>query len=95
MHTLSPAQAGQIATRARVLRKQGLLSQHQYGLLDCMLWQARKPGSGFLAASLAVLARLAGQARSTATEGIRRLEELGLLRRALVQIATTVRQRNI
>jgi DNA-binding MarR family transcriptional regulator len=78
-----------------VLRKQGLLSQHQYGLLDCMLWQARKPGSGFLAASLAVLARLAGQARSTATEGIRRLEELGLLRRALVQIATTVRQRNI
>lgn len=46
-----------------------------------MLWTARKPGSGVLTASLAVLARLAGQARSTAAEGVRRLEQLGLLQR--------------
>ena len=45
------------------------------------LWSARKPGSGLLTASLGCLARLAGQARSTAIEGIRRLEELGVIQR--------------
>ena len=46
-----------------------------------MLWSARQPGSGVLCASLKALARLAGQGRSTAAEGIKRLEELGLIQK--------------
>jgi hypothetical protein len=80
-HTLSPAQAGQIATRARRLRHEGRLTQHEYGLVDAMLWQARKPGSAILTASLRVLALLCGQGRSTVAQGVRRLEELGLIQR--------------
>ena len=45
----------------------------------CYLWSARHPGSGMLTASLKVLARLAGQGRSTVAEGIKRLAELGLI----------------
>ena len=80
-YTLSGPEAGAIAQRVRLLRRQRLLTAHQAALADVLLWTARKPGSGLLAASLAVLARLAGQARSTATEGVRRLEELGLITR--------------
>jgi hypothetical protein len=76
---LSGPQAGAIATRARKLLRRRLLTPHQHALLDAVLWTARRPGSATLIASLSVLARLAGQARSTVTEGVRRLEELGLL----------------
>ena len=80
-HTLSGREAGAIATRVRVLRRRKLLTAHQAALADVMLWTARKPGSGVLAASLAVLARLAGQARSTVAEGIATLERLGVIQR--------------
>jgi hypothetical protein len=80
-YVLSGPQAGQIAARARRLLRRHLLTPHQYALLDTVLWAARRPGSATLVASLKVLARLAGQARSTVAEGIRRLEELGLLQR--------------
>ena len=80
-YALSGREAGAIAARVRLLRRQRLLTAYEAALADVMLWTARKPGSGLLTASLAVLARLAGQARSTATEGVRRLEELGLIQR--------------
>ena len=80
-YTLSPAQAGVLAARVRLLRRRRLLTAHQAALADVLLWGGRRPGSGLLVASLGCLARLAGQARSTATEGIRRLEELGLIQR--------------
>ena len=80
-HTLSGPQAGQIATRGRQLLRRGLITHAQHSLLDTVLWAARRPGNATLIASLATLARMAGQARSTATEGVKRLEELGLLRR--------------
>lgn len=80
-YSLSGPQAGQIATRARQLLRRGAITAHQYALLDTVLWAARRPGSATLIASLKVLARLAGQARSTVAEGIRRLEELGLVQR--------------
>ncbi len=80
-HTLTPTQAGILAARVRSLRSKRLLTAHQAALADVLLWSARRPGSGLLMASLSTLARLAGQARSTATEGIRRLEELGLIQR--------------
>jgi hypothetical protein len=80
-HSLSGPQAGQIATQGRQLLRRGLLTPYQYALLDAMLWGARKPGSATLIASLKVLARLAGQGRSTVAEGIKALEGLGLLQR--------------
>jgi hypothetical protein len=80
-HTLSPAQAGQIAQKARLYLRQGKLTHAQHSLLTVMLWGARKPGSATLAASLPILARLAGQARSTVVLGVDALERLGLLQR--------------
>ena len=80
-YSLSGPQAGQIATHARQLLRRRLLTPHQYALLDTVLWAARRPGSATLIASLKVLARLAGQGRSTVADGIRRLEELGLVQR--------------
>ena len=80
-YTLSAAQAGQLATRVRLLRRQRRLTAHQAALADVLLWSARKPGSGLLTASLGTLARLAGQGRRTAVRAIARLVELGLVRR--------------
>ena len=80
-YSLSGPQAGRIATRARQLLRRRLLTPHQYALLDTALWAARRPGSATLIASLKVLARLAGQGRSTVADGIRRLEALGLVQR--------------
>ena len=80
-YSLSGPQAGQIALRARQLLRRRLLTPHQYALLDTVLWAARRPGSATLIASLKVLARLAGQGRSTVAEGISALERLGLLQR--------------
>jgi hypothetical protein len=80
-YSLSGREAGAIATRGRQFLRRGLITHAQHSLLDVVLWAARRPGSATLIASLKVLARLAGQARSTATAGIMRLEELGLLQR--------------
>ena len=80
-YSLSGPQAGQIAARGRLLLRRRLLTPYQYALLDTVLWAARKPGSATMAASLKVLARLAGQGRSTVAEGISALERLGLLQR--------------
>jgi hypothetical protein len=80
-YSLSGPQAGQLATQGRQLLRRGLLTPHQYVLWDTLLWGARKPGSATLSASLKALARLAGQGRNTVAEGIRKLEELGLLQR--------------
>jgi hypothetical protein len=81
VYSLSGPQAGAIATRGRQLLRRGLITHAQHSLLDTILWAARRPGSATLIASLEMLARLAGQARSTATGGIRRLEDLGVLQR--------------
>ena len=80
-YSLSGPQAGQIAARGRLLLRRRLLTPYQYALLDTVLWAARKPGNATMAASLKVLARLAGQGRSTVAEGISALERLGLLQR--------------
>jgi hypothetical protein len=98
-YALSPSQAGQLAARGRVLLRRRQITVHQAALLDAMLWGARRPGSGILTASLKVLARLAGQGRSTVAEGIKRLAELGLIskikRRARVVWGGSVASRQI
>ena len=78
---LTPAEAGAIAQRGRKLLRRGRITAHQHALLDTLLWAARKPGEAVLTASYKALARLAGQARSTAAVGIRQLEKLGLIQR--------------
>lgn len=78
-YALSPSQAGQLAARGRILLRRRQITAHQAALLDAMLWSARRPGSAILTASLKVLAKLAGQGRSTVAEGIKRLAELGLI----------------
>jgi hypothetical protein len=80
-HALAPYQAAQIARRGEKLLQRRLITAHQYALFQIMLWRARKPGSATLMASMRVLAQLAGQARSTVIEGLKRLEELGLIAR--------------
>ena len=98
-YALSPSQAGQLAARGRVLLRRRQITVHQAALLDAMLWGARRPGSAMLTASLKVLARLAGQGRSTVAEGIKRLAELGLIskirRRARVVWGGSVASRQI
>jgi hypothetical protein len=98
-YALSPSQAGQLAARGRVLLRRRQITTHQAALLDAMLWSARRPGSAMLTASLKVLARLAGQGRSTVAEGIKRLAELGLIskirRRARVVWGGSVASRQI
>jgi hypothetical protein len=78
-HTLSPAQAGALATRARQLLRARTITPHEHALMDCLLWTARRPGNAMLIAPMTVLARLAGQGRRTVVRGLARLEELGLL----------------
>lgn len=80
-YALSPSQAGQLAARGRVLLRRRQITVHQAALLEAMLWSARRPGSGLLTASFNLLARLAGQGRSTVAEGIKRLAELGLIQK--------------
>lgn len=98
-YALSPSQAGQLAARGRMLLRRRQITVHQAALLDAMLWSARRPGSAMLTASLKVLARLAGQGRSTVAEGIKRLAELGLIskirRRARVVWGGSVASRQI
>ena len=76
---ISPAEAGKIASRARKLLRRGLLTHHQFALLDCLLWACRRPGAGAVVASYTALCRLAHMSRETVSNGVRRLAELGLL----------------
>jgi DNA-binding transcriptional MocR family regulator len=80
-YALSPTQAGALAARGRLLLRRRQITVHQAALLDAMLWTARRPGSGVLTASFKVLARLAGQGRSTVAAGIAALEKLGFIKR--------------
>ena len=80
--TLSGPEAGAIAARGRLLLRRRVITHAQHSLLVAFLFGAgRRPGSAGLVASLAALARMSGQARSTAIEGVARLEALGLLQR--------------
>lgn len=78
--SISPHQAGAIATRGRKLLRRGLLTHRQAVLLDCLLWSCRRPGQGAVAVSLTVLSRLGHMSRETVVAGLRRLAALGLLR---------------
>lgn len=78
---LSPAEAGDVAKRARKLLRRGLLTHRQLALLDCLLWSCRCPRTGAIVVSYTALQRLAHMARETIAEGLRRLEAVRLLSR--------------
>jgi hypothetical protein len=78
--SITPHQAGAIASKARKFLRRGMLTHRQAVLLDCLLWSCRRPGQGAVAASLTVLSRLAHMSRETVVAGLRQLAKRGLLR---------------
>jgi hypothetical protein len=70
-----------IARRARKLLRAGRLTHCQAVLLDTLLWCCRPHGQAAACASYSVLQRMAHLARATIADGLRMLEQLGLIRR--------------
>lgn len=77
----TPKQAGAVMRRARKLLRAGEITHHQFALLDCLTWTCRPTGSDRTAVSYTRLQQLAGMARETVRNALRRFEDLGLLRR--------------
>jgi DNA-binding Lrp family transcriptional regulator len=71
--TLSAAQAGRIAAHGRRLLRQGDITHREQSLLEVLLWQCR--------ASYTRLSDLARVSRDTVARGIRKLEDLGVIRK--------------
>jgi hypothetical protein len=78
---LPASDAAAIARRARKLLRAGRLTHRQLALLDTLLWSCRTHSTATACASYSVLQRLAHLARATIAEGLRVLEQLGLIRR--------------
>lgn len=81
MDTLSAAQAGTIAGRARKLLAAGRITHRQYALLDCLLWSCRAPGRAMMRTTYDHLQRLTRMARATLAVGLGVLRTLGLIQR--------------
>lgn len=78
---MTSAQAGALVKRGRTLLRSGIITHHQFTLLDCMVWSCRAPGSDRMSVSYSRLQRLARMARDTVGRGLKRLEALGLFRK--------------
>lgn len=78
---MTPTQAGEIMRQARAALRRGLITHHEFVLLDCLLWSCRPPGGPVAVMSYTGLQRLARMARATVWRGLRRLEELGVITR--------------
>jgi DNA-binding Lrp family transcriptional regulator len=79
--TLSAAQAGRIAAHGRRLLRQGDITHREQSLLEVLLWQCRGHGSAIARASYTRLSDLARVSRDTVARGIRKLEDLGVIRK--------------
>jgi hypothetical protein len=78
---LSGQQAGAIAKRARQLLQAGEITHHQFALLEVLLWRCRKHGQAIASASYSALQRLTHEARETVSNGLRRFQELDIIRK--------------
>src|SRR4051812_20615921 len=78
----SPNHAKRIAAYARALKELGLLTSHDFAVLDTMLWTLRKPGEAMLEPSYADIARKSGVKRDTAIQAVKKLVAFGLLTKA-------------
>jgi hypothetical protein len=78
---MSPSQAAWIAKRARKALRAGLLSHHQFAVLEVLLWEARPSGSDRATAAYSWLQKLAHASRQTVVDAIKAGMRLGLLRK--------------
>ena len=78
---LTPAEAGAIAVRARMLLRLGEITHHQLALVDALLWTCRRAGAATARVSYSQLQKVAHLARSTVAGGLEALERLGLIQR--------------
>jgi hypothetical protein len=78
---MSPTQAAYIAKKARKAVRAGLLTHHQFAVLETLLWDARPRGSDRVNAAYSFLQKLANVCRQTVSDAIRALEQLGLVRK--------------
>ena len=82
MHArLSASETGGIANRGRKLLREGLLTHHQYALLDALLWSCRNHGSAIARVSYGQLQQRAHVARGTVATGLEVLIKLGLIQK--------------
>jgi hypothetical protein len=79
---MSPKAAQRTAQHARRLLTAGLITPHQYAVLDALLWRLRRHGRPDLTAPYATIARLANVSRDTAIQAIARFESLGIIQKA-------------
>ena len=83
MHdTMTDADAGRIAGRARALLRLGEITRAQYALLDALLWTCRRRGQAVTRAAYSWLQTVVHAARSTIAAGLAALERVGLIARA-------------
>ena len=78
---LAPARAGRLAKRGRELLRAGAITHRELALLDCLLWSCRRPGQDLAVASYTALCKLVHVAKDTVSQGLRKLEGLGLIER--------------
>lgn len=78
---MTPTQAAALARRCRLLLRAGQLTHAQHSIADTLLWSCRAPGTPMVSVSYSRLQRLAHASRDSVVRAIRRLEELGLLRK--------------
>lgn len=87
MHTaqragfMSPSQASYISKRNRKALGAGLLTPHQFAVLEVLLWEARPRGCDRVAAAYSWLEKLACVCRQTVVDAIKAGERLGLVRK--------------
>jgi hypothetical protein len=78
---MTPTQAAYVAKRARKAVRAGLLTHHQHGVLEVLLWDARKPGSDRVNAAYGWLEKLAHVCHQVAVDAVKAFVRLGLLRK--------------
>jgi hypothetical protein len=79
---MTPKTAQRTAQHARRLLTAGILTPHQYAVLDALLWRLRRQGRPDLTAAYTAIARLANVSKDTAIGAIAKLESLGIIQKA-------------
>lgn len=78
---MTPTQAASTAKHGRRLMRRGDITPRDFGLLDCLLWSCRQPGTRFARVTYDRLQMLARLGREGIAAGLRRLEAAKLLTR--------------
>ena len=84
---MTPKTAQRTAQHGRRLLTAGILTRHQYAVLDALLWRLRRHGRPDLTAAYTTIARLANVGKDTAIAAVARLESLGMIQKAKRRVA--------